>query len=88
MFSLVNTLYFFPLQTLPTQTPPGQQNEEEDADSSSYTGMATALANAIKERRQHISDKSEWGWGNVNLEGEEGRSRDVFSRPLHKFTVR
>ena len=52
----------FPLpQTPPTQTPPGQQSEEDEPDSSSYAGMATALANAIKERRQHISDKSEAG---------------------------
>ena len=40
--------------------------------------MATALANAIKERRQHISDKSEdggreWmGWREGGREDEEG----------------
>jgi hypothetical protein len=61
-------------QTPPTQTPPGQQSEEDEPDSSSYTGMATALANAIRERRQHISDKSEEGLG-VDGEGDIGTCR-------------
>ena len=71
----------FPLpQTPPTQTPPGQQSEEDEPDSSSYAGMATALANAIKERRQHISDKSEAGgrgWMGRRKGGREDEERGI-----------
>ncbi len=43
---------------LPSKGTAEEYKEEDDDDESSYTGMATALANAIRERRQHITDKS------------------------------
>ena len=42
---------------LPKEVSDSPKPNSDSEDESSYTGMATALANAIRERRQHISDK-------------------------------
>lgn len=35
-----------------------EEGEEREEPSSSYTGMAAALAEALKQRRLHVADKS------------------------------
>ena len=37
---------------------PEDEEEEREEPSSSYTGMAAALAEALKQRRLHVADKS------------------------------